>query len=185
MNAREFSFFDRNAAQKFVGREVVDQRGESIGIMDGFWIDPSTLHVAFIGVKSSSFPYKTHVVPAADSRIEQNGPIKVSYSAECINKAPIAHPGFELGQVEEEEANAYYGRFIPLHRITSIEEVRPEETTTKETLKESSEANRSKIVKGEQFFFDQRGFATDPIPEVDASKDLQEKTEESKAREKE
>jgi hypothetical protein len=185
MNTQEFSFLDLVAAQKFVGRKVVDQRGESIGTMDGFWLDPSTLNVAFIGVKSSSFPHKTHVVPAVDSQIEENGTIRVSYSAECIDEAPIAHPEHELAQVEKEQASAYYGRFMPLRRITSIEQVRPEETKTKEPLRKSSEADRSKIAKEEQSFFDQRGFVTDSIPEVDASKDLQETAKESKAREQE
>jgi hypothetical protein len=191
MNRQEFSFLDRAAAQEFVGRTVVDPRGESIGVMDGFWLDPSTLRVAFIGVKSSSFPRKTHVVPAADSQIQENGTIRVSYAAECIKEAPTANPEFELAQVEKEEVNAYYGRFVPLHRITSIEEVRPEqvlhsqETKAEEPLKKPSETDRCKIAKGEQSFFDQKGFVTDSMPEVDASRNLRKAAEESKVREQE
>jgi hypothetical protein len=105
MYSSDFSSFDEAAAEKFVSREVVDQRGERIGAMAGFWLDPSTFRVAYIGVKSSSFPHKRHVVPAADSHME----------------------GLEFAQVEKEDVNAHYERFVPLKRITSIEETRPEE----------------------------------------------------------
>jgi PRC-barrel domain protein len=186
MKAHEFSFLDQAAAQELIGFKVVDRQGEPIGTMDGFWLDPSTLRVAFIGVKSSSFPHKTHVVPAAGSRVEENGSIRVDYSRECITGSPVAHPGVELAEVEEEEVNAYYGRFSPLHRTTSIEQVRPEEANKEgASLKKSTREDRSKIVKGEQTFFDQRGFVTDSMPEVDASKELRGTAEEAKAREQE
>src|SRR5690348_14739554 len=50
MYSSDFSFFDKAAAEKFVGREVLDQRGERIGVMAAFWLDPSTFRVAYIGV---------------------------------------------------------------------------------------------------------------------------------------
>ncbi|HEV3210323.1 MAG TPA: PRC-barrel domain-containing protein [Chthoniobacterales bacterium] len=127
MYSSDFSSFDEAAAEKFVSREVVDQRGERIGAMAGFWLDPSTFRVAYIGVKSSSFPHKRHVVPAADSHMEGNGTIRISYSAEQIRRAPTAQLGLEFAQVEKEDVNAHYERFVPLKRITSIEETRPEE----------------------------------------------------------
>jgi PRC-barrel domain protein len=185
MKAQEFSFLDRAAAEELIGFKVVDRQGQSIGTMDGFWLDPSTLRVAFIGVKSSSFPHKTNVVPAAGSRVEENGFIRVDYSRECITESPVAHPGVELAQVEKEEANAYYGKFAALHRTTSIEEVRPEEAKSEAALKNPPEGDRSEIVKGEQSFFDQKGFVTDSMPEVDESKELRGTAQKSKARERE
>jgi hypothetical protein len=47
MYSSDFSFFDKAAAEKFVGREVVDQRGERIGVMAAFWLDPSTFRAAY------------------------------------------------------------------------------------------------------------------------------------------
>ena len=185
MKAQEFSFLDRVAAQELIAFKVVDQQGQPTGTMAGFWLDPSTLRVAYIGVKSSSFPQKTHVVPAAGSRIEENGSIRVDYSRECITGSPVAHPGVELAEVEKEEVNAYYGSFSPLHRTTSIEQVRPEEANKEGALKKSTQEDRSRIVKGEQTFFDQRGFVTDSMPEVDASRELRGTAEEAKAREQE
>jgi hypothetical protein len=35
-----------------------------------------------------------------------------------IRRPPIPHPEHELAQVEKEQASVYYGRFMPLHRIT-------------------------------------------------------------------
>jgi PRC-barrel domain len=181
MYSSDFSFFDKAAAEKFVGREVVDQRGERIGVMAAFWLDPSTFRAAYIGVKSSSFPHHCHVVPAADSHVEGNGTIRISYPADQIKRAPIAQPGFDLAQVEKEEANAHYERSVPLKRITSIEETRPEEALGPQDdrsggpSKKSADVpeDRSEIAKDEQSFFEQEGFVSDSMPEVDVSEKLQ------------
>jgi hypothetical protein len=95
--------------------------------MAGFWLDPSTLRIAYIAVKSSTFPYNCHVVPAVDTQIEGDDTIRINYPSAYIKRAPIARPGLELAQVEKEDVNAYYGKFVPLKRITSIEEIRSEE----------------------------------------------------------
>ena len=93
-------------------------------------INPSTLRIAYIAVKSSTFPYNCHVVPAVDTQIEGDDTIRINYPSDYIKRAPTARPGLELAQVEKEDVNAYYKKFVPLERITSIEEIRPEEALT-------------------------------------------------------
>jgi hypothetical protein len=84
---------------------VVDDRGERIDTMAGFWLDPSTFQVAYIGVKGLSLPHDCRVVPVAGCHIEGQKMIRVGYSADYIRRAPIAHPGLELAQVEKELVN--------------------------------------------------------------------------------
>jgi len=127
MYSSDFSFFDPAVAETFVSCDVVDQQGQPIGAMAGLWLDPSTLRIAYIAVKSSTFPYNCHVVPAVDTQIEGDDTIRINYPSAYIKRAPIARPGLELAQVEKEDVNAYYGKFVPLKRITSIEEIRSEE----------------------------------------------------------
>jgi hypothetical protein len=126
MYSSDFSFFHHAMAETLVSCDVVDQQGQPIGAMAGFWLDPSTRRVAYIAVKSSTFPYNCHVVPALDTQIESDDTIRINYPSDHIRRAPIARPGLELAQVEKEEVNAYYEKFVPLKRIASIEKIRPE-----------------------------------------------------------
>ena len=130
MYSSDFSFFDPAVAETFVSCGVVDQQGRPIGAMAGFWLDPSTLRIAYVAVKSSTFPYDCHVVPAVETQIEGDDTIRINYPSDYIKRAPTARPGLELAQVEKEDVNAYYKKFVPLERITSIEEIRPEEALT-------------------------------------------------------
>jgi len=50
---QRFDSLDENKARQFTGCKVIDQSGESVGTADGFWMDPSTRHAEFLGVKSS------------------------------------------------------------------------------------------------------------------------------------
>jgi hypothetical protein len=50
---------------------------------------------------------------------------------------------------------------------------------------QSQEADRGKIEQEEQSFFKQKGFATDSMPEVDASAELKRTAEQAKIREDE
>jgi PRC-barrel domain protein len=176
MHAPNFAFLDQIAAKTYLGCEVVGKRGEPVGTVAGFWLDPSTHQAAYIGIKSSSFPHNCHVVPAADGHIE-NGIIRINLPADQIKQAPIARPGLELAQIEKEEIDAHFKRFMPLRRITSVEEIRPEEAirpqdaANGQSKKYVDEAeDRSEITKDEQSFFKQTGFVTDSMPEVDVSK---------------
>ena len=125
-----FLFFRSCRCRDLRHCDVVDQHGQPIGAMAGFWLDPSTLRIAYIAVKSSTFPYNCHVVPAVDTQIEGDDTIRINYPSDYIKRAPTARPGLELAQVEKEDVNAYYKKFVPLERITSIEEIRPEEALT-------------------------------------------------------
>jgi hypothetical protein len=74
-----------------------------------------------------------------------------------------------------------YGDWMPNERVTSIQEVRPEEALPKRgVIKEST--NRSDLEGEEQAFFKEEGFVTDSFPEVDASEALERTQKEAKSR---
>ena len=85
---------DEADARKLDGCKVVDESGESIGTVDGLWIDSTSRRVEFVGVKSDSFSGKVHLVPAGEAEIVDEGYlIKLRYRGELIAKAPSFFPG--------------------------------------------------------------------------------------------
>jgi hypothetical protein len=194
MRTEAFDSLDADAAGAFIGCKLVDGSGESVGTVEGFWLDPSTHRVAYLGAKSGWSPGSVHVVPARDAEInEHDNLIVLGYPAAFIKKAPTAVPGVELAEVAKEGVNAYYGQFIALHRVSSIEEIRPEEalkdseqeSNTSPSGRQKSGQYRSEIEEAEQTFFDQKGFVTDSISEVDASGELKRMQKEAKIRNRE
>jgi sporulation protein YlmC with PRC-barrel domain len=180
-------------AQRLTGCTVIDDRGESVGTVDGLWMDSTSHRVEFIGVKSSLFSHKVHVVPAKDGQIIEEGYlIKLRYPAALIKKAPSFSPGAELVQAEREKINQYGERTTSPPRINSIDELRPEEALPPNEGQDADARGRSEdstdrrdLEKGEQAFFDQKGFATDSLPEVDAAQELLRVQKESKIRNRE
>jgi sporulation protein YlmC with PRC-barrel domain len=108
-----FDSLDEVAARKLDGCKVVDESGESIGTVDGLWMDSTSRRVEFVGVKSNSFSGKVHLVTAGDAQIIEEGYlVKLRYPAAVIAKAPSFSPGADLGQLESEEINRQSGRSI-------------------------------------------------------------------------
>ncbi len=66
-----FKLFRGNQAREVSGYLVVDDRGESIGKVEGLWIDPSTDGIEFVGVRGEGST-KVHVVPAAEIQMAEN-----------------------------------------------------------------------------------------------------------------
>jgi sporulation protein YlmC with PRC-barrel domain len=185
---------DEDEAREFTGCKVIDESGEPVGTVDGFWMDPSTHRVAFLGVKSSWLSGNVHVVPACDAQLaEQDNLVKLGYPTAFIKKAPTFSPEGELAQVEKEEVNAYFGRITSLRRTSSIEEIRPEEAINSQNSGEEAgtqdkserSVERLNLERSDQAFFNQKGFITDSIPEVDASKELQRTQKDAKVRNRE
>jgi sporulation protein YlmC with PRC-barrel domain len=142
-----FNSLDEADARKLNGCKVVDERGESIGTVDGLWMDSTSKRVELVGVKSNSSSGKVHLVPAGEGQIIDEGYLtKLRYRAELIAKAPSFIPGAG----------------------------RSEESTDREDLEKSDQA-----------FFNQKGFVTDSMPEVDASHELLRVQNEAKARNRE
>jgi hypothetical protein len=184
MKTKMFDSLDEDGARKLVGREVIDESGETVGTVEAFWMDPSTGRVEFVGIKCSWLSGKVHVVPAGDAQVTEHH-LRLRFPGALIKKAPTSSPGAELAQLEKEEINRYYGRFIPLRRVSSIEEIRPEEAIDAGTSKEGSMEDRHHLERSEQAFFNQKGFVTDSMPEVDASPELRRTQKETKARNRE
>jgi len=115
-------------------------------------------------------------------------------SAQTSESAPTFSPEGELAQVEKEEVNAYFGEITSLRRTSSIEEIRPEEAinsqnsgeeTGTQDKSEQSVEDRLNLERSDQAFFDQKGFVTDSMPEVDASQELLRTQKEAKVRNRE
>jgi hypothetical protein len=134
-----------------------------------------------------------HVVPARDAQLaEQDNLVKLGYPMTFIKKAPTFSPEGELAQVEREEVNAYFGRITSLRRTSSIEEIRPEEEANNsqnsgeesgtQHKSERSVEDRLNLERSDQAFFNQKGFVTDSMPEVDASQELLRTQKEAKVR---
>jgi sporulation protein YlmC with PRC-barrel domain len=188
-----FKLFKGNQAREVSGYAVVDNRGESIGKVDGLWIDPSTDGVEFVGVQDGGSA-KVHVVPAVEIQMAENdATLRIQYPANFIRKAPKFAPGDELSEIQKQEINTYFGRTVALQRVTSIEETRPEQAIqslplTEEQSRDSGltpPEDRLDIERAEQAFFNQEGSVTDTMGEVDAGPELRRSQEEAKARNRE
>jgi sporulation protein YlmC with PRC-barrel domain len=171
---------------------VLDDSGEIIGTMEGLWIDFSTHQVAFIGVKSSLVSQNVRVVPAGGAHVQEGGKIiEVEYSKDFVKNAPSVNPSIDFAEVNKENVNVYYARIAPLSRVSSIEEMRPEEATRpaeKGDLPNTkyefagAEENRETLERRDQAFFSEKGFVTDAMGEVNASQELLRVLKEAKTR---
>ena len=138
-------------ARKLDGCKVVDESGESIGTVDGLWMDSTSQHVEFVGVKIDSLSGEVHLVPAGEAQIIEEGYlIKLLIKLRCRTELIANTPSFRPGAGRSEEST-----------------------------------NRQRLEKSEQAFFNQSGFVTDSLPEVDASQELLRVQNEAKARNRE
>jgi sporulation protein YlmC with PRC-barrel domain len=180
--------FSEREARGLIGLTVLDEQGEKIGSLAGVWVDPSTHRIEFMGLRSSWLFRSTHLIPARDVEVdEDHGLVRVHFPAEFLKNAPRYNPKTELAEVEKQEINAYYGHFVPLRRVSSIEEVRPEEAffPSVGNTPEASKQNRQEIERQEQAFFNQEGFVTDAMPSANSGEELERAIKEAKHREKE
>jgi sporulation protein YlmC with PRC-barrel domain len=189
-----FDSLDEAAARKLAGCKVVDESGQSVGTVEGLWMDSTSRRVEFVGVKSGSFSGKVHVVPAGDAQIiEEDYLMKLRYPAAVIAKAPSFNAGAELSQLERDEINKQRGGSGASERINSIDELRPEEALAGRNLNDEAaprvrskqKTDREDLEKNDQAFFNQIGFITDSMPEVNASQELLRVQNEAKARNRE
>jgi hypothetical protein len=91
--------FTENGACRLIGRRVVDVRGKEAGSLRRIWLDPSTYHVEFAGVRSGRLLPRTCVVPARDIRFdEEKDLIRLEHPRGFISRAPRANPKAELAE---------------------------------------------------------------------------------------
>jgi sporulation protein YlmC with PRC-barrel domain len=193
MKIMMFDSLDEDRARQLAGCKVTDESGKPVGTVDGLWMDSSSRRVEFVGVKSNAISGKVHVMPAGEAQIIEEGSlVKLRCPAPLIEKAPTFSPRAELAQVEKEEINNYYGRSSAVARANSINELRPEEAVGRQNSEEESRAqgksersDRQQVENGELNFFNQNGFVTDSMPEVDVSQELLRVQKEAKARNRE
>ena len=114
------------------------------------WLDPSTYHVEFAGVRIGWVFPSVHVVPARDIRFdEENGLIRLEHPRDFVSKAPHSDPKVELAEVEKEEIDAYYGCFVPLRRTSDIKEMRPADALDASGLSMATATTDELLLHGE------------------------------------
>lgn len=64
-----FDSLDEAAARKLAGCKVVDESGQSVGTVEGLWMDSTSRRVEFVGVKSGSFSGKVHLSPQGTRKL--------------------------------------------------------------------------------------------------------------------
>jgi len=190
-----FDSLNEEGARKLAGCKIVDESGEPVGAVDGLWVDSTSHRLEFFGVKSRAFSGKVHVIPAKDAQlIEGESLVRLRYPAALIKKAPSFFPGTELAQIEKEEINKYGSGSKSPQWVNSIEALRPEEAvggadqperSAESGPAEQAGATREDLQEKEQLLFNQNGFVTDSMPEVDASQELLRTQKEAKARNRE
>lgn len=193
MKKRKLDTFSEQNARQLLGCAALDARGEEIGTMEGLWIDFSTRQIAFIGVKTSLLSRSVRVVPAGSAHVQEGGKaVVVEYSEDFVKNAPAFDPDVDFAEVEKEIVNAYYARTLPLNRVSSIEEMRPEEAVrptdssdVPSTKHEEADENRTTLERRDQAFFSEKGFVTDAMGEVNASRELLRVLKEAKIRHRE
>ena len=192
MKAQKIDTLSEQNARQLLGCAVIDAKGEKIGAMEGLWIDFSTHQIAFIGVRSSLLSRNVRIVPAVNARVQEGRKVvAVEYSKDMVRNAPAFDPDADFAEVEKEIVNAYYARTVPLNRVSSIEEMRPEEAvrptdssdapSTKHEF-EGADENRDTLERRDQTFFSEKGFVTDAMGEVNASRELLRVLKEAKIR---
>jgi hypothetical protein len=180
--------FNEREARGLIGLTALDEQEQKIGSLGGIWVDPSTNRVEFMGLRSSWLFRSTHLIPSRNVEVDQDhGLVRVQFPAEFLKNAPRYNPKADLAEVEKQEINAYYGHFVPLRRVSSIEELRPEEALTRSAGGDpgSSKQDRHEIERQEQAFFNQEGFVTDAMPSANSREELERAIKEAKPRERE
>jgi uncharacterized protein (TIGR02271 family) len=93
----------------YIGHDVVDNTGNKIGTLECLWTDHNN-EPAFLGVRTGWLMGKTHVVPAHEAQVSENGRrLKLPYDTERVKAAPAYEPGVELDDRTENEIYSYYG----------------------------------------------------------------------------
>lgn len=188
---KRFDSLTGKAGNTLIGCEVVGEDGKHVGTLSGVWMDPSTQRVEFVGIKTNRIFERTHPVPARSVEVDENGAlIKLPYSVPFIEAAPEFDPDSELAEVEKQQVTGYYQCFVPIRRVTAIEEIRPEQSIGQTSGSPSDKSpsgfesakNRAELERDEQLFFKQEGFVTNAMGEVNVSEELKRTQREAKGR---
>jgi hypothetical protein len=94
--------------EDFLGEEVVDRQGETVGTFACYWHSFEG-KVAVLGVEMENDPEKTHLVPVRGMRAdERHSCIRLSFSRSKVERAPALDCDQDLEADIEEEVYRYY-----------------------------------------------------------------------------
>jgi hypothetical protein len=100
---------DLNDVQSWRGRKLVDPDGDTIGTIEGVFLDRQTGEPAWVAVKTGLFGLKHTLVPIRDAQVTDDGTIRVPLQKEQVKDAPRIDPDGELTPDEERRLWEHYG----------------------------------------------------------------------------
>jgi hypothetical protein len=100
---------DLHDVQSWQGKKLLDPDGETIGTIEGVFLDRQTGEPAWAAVKTGLFGLKHTVVPIRDAQPTDDGNVRVGVQKEKVKHAPRIDPDGELDPDEERRLWEYYG----------------------------------------------------------------------------
>jgi hypothetical protein len=99
---------DSDAFDDFLGEEVVDAAGHTIGTLACYW-EHEPGNPVLLGIDLESAP-GTHVIPAKDVQLDtRKSYVVIPFGKEKLRRAPSLECGAELDRSFEERVFHYYG----------------------------------------------------------------------------
>jgi uncharacterized protein (TIGR02271 family) len=96
--------------EQLFGYDVTDTQGNTIGSVDGVWVDDATNRPEFIAVKTGMLFGKNHLMPVEQAQIDQaSQTIQVPYSEDQIKGGPSFGTTDNLSPDDEQQIYSYYG----------------------------------------------------------------------------
>ncbi len=103
-------FDNATEAEPLVGYTVVDQDHETIGDVECVWTDEVTGDIEFLGVDTSWFSGKSHVIPVSTLQVDAaKEQIVAPYSVAFVKDAPSFMADATISSAEEDTIFSYYG----------------------------------------------------------------------------
>ena len=138
---------------RYIDHAVIDRNGNRVGTLQCLWSD-HTGQPAYLGVKTGWLLGRTHVVPAYNAEVSEQGQtIRLPYEEQRIKEAPSYDANAELNDAAEREVSSYYGlqsaqSARPATQARSTGANSPTEGTTVELTQEELKVGKRQVEYG-------------------------------------
>jgi hypothetical protein len=103
--------------EDYLGEEVVDRRGDTVGRLECYWTDDEDdQSPAFLGISTEEDRNRTFVVPAAVAKLEERySCVRLSVPGIKVRQAPQLNCDQELDAKFEQKLTEYFNLGQPDH----------------------------------------------------------------------
>lgn len=101
------------AVQDLKGTDVCDASGETIGTVEGAFVDAASgTSARYLAIRTGWFGTKRHIVPLDDVRLDRDANVvRLPYDRDRLKEGPtVDHDSTDLSTRDEEDIYRYYGR---------------------------------------------------------------------------